>query len=154
MYRQRDFIELFLAVGCPAVGLVLALFLSASFLAMVARVLRRVSPDNRRMRPNQVWLNFIPIFNILWSAVTVERVAESLRSEFTEREMHSKREEYGRRLGLMSLGFGLFSVVYLVAIITIPMSIYYFVCYWRELNRYEQRLKSGEYVPPPVDDGW
>jgi hypothetical protein len=103
MYRQQRILtELFLTCGFVAV-LVVGLLLAVSFLSAVARVLRRVSPENRRMEPGQVWLNLIPIFNIVWATVTVERVAESLRNEFRERAMDGPREKYGRSYGLTTL---------------------------------------------------
>ena len=154
MYRQRHLMELLFTVGLVAVGLVLALVLASSFLAAVGRVLRRVSPEHRRMEPGQVWLNLIPVFNLVWATVTVERVAESLRSEFRERGMDGPSERYGRSSGLTVLALLASGVLFYPAFICYPIAFFYWVGYWRQLNRYAERLKPGAYSPPPTDEGW
>jgi hypothetical protein len=153
MYR-RNMIEMLFTVGCIAVGLGLALVLVASFLAAIARVLRRVSPEHRRMEPGQVWLNLVPIFNLVWCTVTVERVAESLRSEFRERGMDGPSESYGRGRGLTMLGLLASGTLFYPAFVTYPIALCYAIAYWRQLNHYAERLKPGAYSPPPTDEGW
>lgn len=152
--RQSDFIEMLFGLGCFVTVVVLSLVLAASFLAAIQRALRRVSPENRRMEPGQVWLNLIPIFNLVWCTVTVERVAESLRNEFLAREMHSPRETYGRNYGLALLGLLATGVLFYPAFVTYPVALVYAVLYWRQLEGYAERLKSGAYAPPPTDEGW
>jgi hypothetical protein len=154
MYRRRDMMELLFIVGPSAVVLVVLLVLASSFFAAVTRTLRRVSPENRRMEPGQVWLNLIPIFNIVWATVTVERVAESLRNEFRERGMDGPSERYGRGYGLTALVLVLIVIPPVVAVVTWPLAFAYTISYWRQLNRYAERLKPGAYSPPPTDEGW
>ena len=155
MYRQDNVIlELLFVVGLFAGGLVLALILVASFFSAVARVLRRVSSEHRRMEPSQVWLNLIPVFNFIWWTVTVERVAESLRNEFRERGMDDPEEPYGRRYGLTILVLLATGCLYYPVFICYPIAFCYWIAYWRQLNRYAEQLRSGAYVPPPVDEGW
>jgi hypothetical protein len=154
MYRQRYLMELLFTVGLFAVGLVLLLVLASSFFAAITRVLRRVSPENRRMEPGQVWLNLIPVFNLVWCTVTVERVAESLRNEFRERGMDGPEERYGRGRGLTALVLVLIVIPPVIAVVTWPLAFGFGVAYWRQLNRYAERLKPGAYSPPPTDEGW
>ena len=154
MYRQRDLIELFFVVGLIAGGLVLILVVGSAFFAAITRALRRVSPENRRMEPGQVWLNLVPVFNIVWATVTVERVAESLRNEFRERGMDGPSESYGRGRGLTALVLLLIVVPPVTALVTWPVALGYAIAYWRQLNRYAERLKPGAYSPPPTDEGW
>jgi hypothetical protein len=153
MYRQRYLMDLF-TVGLIALGVVLLLVLGSAFFAAITRTLRRVSPENRRMEPGQVWLNLIPVFNIVWATVTVERVAESLRNEFRERGMDGPSESYGRGRGLTALVLLLIVVPPVVALVTWPVAFGYAIAYWRQLNRYTERLKPGAYSPPPTDEAW
>ena len=154
MYRQRYPMETLFTVGAIAVGLLLVLLLVSSFLTAIVRALRRVSPENRRMEPAQVWLNLIPIFNLVWATVTVERVAESLRNEFRERGTDGPSESYGRGRGLTALVLLLIALPPHLAIVTWPVAFGYAVAYWRQLNHYAERLKPGAYSPPPTDEGW
>jgi ABC-type dipeptide/oligopeptide/nickel transport system permease subunit len=155
-----------LALGCWVTALVLVCTLALSFLAALGRALRRVAPENRRMEPVQVWLNLIPVFNFVWSTVTVERVAESLRNEFRERGMDGPNERYGRRTGLALLVLLVIGVLLALALasfrrasvfpalVPLALALGYWLAYWREINGYLQRLKSDEYVPPATDEGW
>jgi hypothetical protein len=154
VYRQRYMMELLFTVGLIAVGLVMVLLLVSSFMFAVARVLRKVSPENRRMEPGQVWLNLVPIFNIVWATVTVERVAESLRNEFRERGMDGPEERYGRGRGLTAITLLLMVIPPQLALVTWPLACGYAIAYWRQLNRYAERLRPGAYSPPPTDEGW
>ncbi|HEY3787729.1 MAG TPA: hypothetical protein VGL71_02690, partial [Urbifossiella sp.] len=45
---------------------VLAFIAFLAFLSALDRALKRVDHDNRRMDPALIWLNLIPIFNMLW----------------------------------------------------------------------------------------
>lgn len=152
--NDRMFFEMLLTLGCFVTAVVLGLVLLASFLAAIQRVLMRVAPENRRMSPGQVWLNLVPIFNLVWCTVTVERVAESLRNEFLSRQMHSAKETYGRGRGLTVLGLLASGVLFYPAFICYPIAVVYAILYWRQLARYAERLKPGAYAPPPSDEGW
>jgi hypothetical protein len=154
MLYDRVFVRMLLTLGCSATALVLGLTLGLSFLIALGRALRRVGPENRRMEPGMVWLNLIPIFNLVWVTVTVERVAESLRNEFRERGMDGPDEHYGRRTGLTVLALLASGVLFYPAFITYPLALFFWIAYWRQINRYVERLKSGAYVAPPLDEGW
>lgn len=153
MYRSRD-LEILFTLGVFVTGMVVAFVVAVSFLSALARALRRVGPENRRMDPNQVWLNLIPVFNLVWCTVTVERVAESLRNEFRERGLDGPDEKYGRTYGLTMLALLASGVLFYPAFICYPIALGYLIAYWRQVNRCADRLRSGAYAPPPVDEGW
>ena len=153
--RRREFYEDFLLLAGYVFVVVLILLVVLAFLSAISRALQNVSPENRRMRPGQVWLNLIPAFNLVWATVTVERVAESLKAEFAARGLHGPDETYGRRTGLTLLALlaSIFLFLY-PALMTYPLALGYMVSYWKHMNRYAARLKSGAYAPPPTDEGW
>ena len=152
--RHSDLFELLLPLACFVTAVVLAVALVLSFLAALQRALRQVSPENRHMAPGQVWLNLIPVFNLVWCTVTVERVAESLRDEFRARQMHDPDDTYGRGRGLTLLALLASGVLFYPAFVTYPVALVYAVLYWRQIERYAQRLKPGAYAPPPTDEAW
>jgi len=159
MYSRND--DLLIALAVVAVW-VMILGVITTFLSAIARVLRRVEPENRRMGPGQVWLNLIPVFNLVWVVVTVERVAESLRAEFASRGLHGPDEHYGRRAGLRGLVLLAIGLVFLylrrpppAAVPTVGvLALIHAIVYWRQMTRYADRLKPGTYAPPPTDEGW
>ena len=60
--------------------LFLALFLIPAifFLLTLQNTLKAISEENRKMPPANVWLMFIPLFNIVWQFIMVDRIAHSL----------------------------------------------------------------------------
>lgn len=146
-------------IGC--LGFVVAFAAYITFLAVAVRVLGRVEPVNRRMEPGQVWLNLLPVFNLLWLVVTVERVGESIRNEMAARGRHRKSEAYGKTAGLTWLalwGVGLLATVAdapPLVILAWLFALVYWVVYWAQLAAYASRL-GGEppAYTPPADEGW
>jgi hypothetical protein len=163
MFRRgdplEDFIEWAVEGGCvfPAVVLpVVALFLSS-----IARAVVRVTPENRRLSPGQVWLNLLPVFNLVWLPITVDRVAESIRRECEDRGLDDDGVSYTRFAGLTWLTLSAFSLPALVlardvwcfAALVVPFAVIFWFAYWAQIGHYARRLKGAKYVPP-VDEGW
>ena len=152
-YRRRD-TELLFTIAVIVLVIVVVGAIAMAFLTALARVLRRVEPEHRRIEPGQVWLNLIPVFNFVWAAVTVERIAESLRNEFMARSLHGPEEWYGRKYGITTLALAASGVFVVTLYVVIPLGLIYSIAYWRQMNRYAERLKPGAYAPPPIEEGW
>jgi hypothetical protein len=73
------------------------------FCATLSKALSRCRRRNRTMEPGLVWLNLIPLFNILgWSWYTAIQVGDSLKREFRERDLDDGGD-YGKMLGIWTL---------------------------------------------------
>jgi hypothetical protein len=135
---------------------VVGFILWVGLLAALTRVLGRVRPENRRMEPGEVWLNLVPVVNLVWPVVTVERVGESVRAELTARGRAKKKDAYGKTSGLIALV--LVAVVFLLppaGVVTLPFALIYAVVYWVQMNGYARRMREESAGPPPVEDeGW
>lgn len=59
------------------------------FLLTQQNTLKSIRPDNRRMQPGEVWLQLIPLFNIVWQFIVVSRISESIRNEINDRTNNS-----------------------------------------------------------------
>ncbi len=55
------------------------------FLLNLQGLLSNLAPENRRMPPGHVWLNFIPVFNLGWFIYTVIKVKDSVAAEYRTR---------------------------------------------------------------------
>lgn len=51
------------------------------YLFTLQRTLEVINIESRKMAPGQVWLLFIPIFNIVWQFIMTGRIADSIRDE-------------------------------------------------------------------------
>lgn len=141
--------------GFACLLLVFGFIIWMGLLATVARVLGRVSPEHRRMEPGEVWVNLIPVVNLVWPVVTVERVGESIRAELKARGLNKKRDAYGKTSGIIALV--LVGVVLLLppaGIVTLPFAFIYAVVYWVQMNGYAKRMREEPVATVPVDEGW
>jgi hypothetical protein len=140
------------------IPLFVGLFLLVRFFAALQRALRRVHPDHRRMSPERVWLNFIPVFNFVWAPATVVLVAESLRNEYRSRGLDSPDEDYGRFTGLSLLTLLATGCLFYPAFLTYPAALWVWVRYWLAVNRYARELKTGAVRDATAgveqDEGW
>lgn len=102
--------------GIPELLSLLALVAGvAYYLLIIYRVLVRVAPANRSMKPELVWLNLIIGFNLFWMAWTVIKLSESLGKELAERKI-TNPDNGARTAGLVMVG----SVICCFGSITIP----------------------------------
>jgi heme/copper-type cytochrome/quinol oxidase subunit 2 len=155
---------------CFGLVLVFALIIAFFFLRTLSRALEHCHPDTRTMNPGQVWLNFIPCFNVVWQFVTVIRVGDSLKLEFADRRM-DEGGDYGKTLGLAWLilsmvggvvqnlpeviapndqnvaliGMGLGGVMSITQLVL-------FVLYWVRIAGYSRQLADDEYQDRRDDD--
>ncbi len=63
--------------------------------------LKEVRVENRKMKPGQVWLLLIPLFSIYWLFEVVNKIADSLKAEFTSRNIEVDEERPSYRIGII-----------------------------------------------------
>jgi hypothetical protein len=76
-------IYLFVLIGFFVLG-ILAVYIF--FLLEQQNILKAIQPENRLMRPGEVWLQLIPIFNYVWQFIVVIRISDSIQREFASWE--------------------------------------------------------------------
>ena len=55
------------------------------FLIAQQDLLKTIKPENRTIQPNEVWLQLIPVFNLYWQFVVVDKISDSIRNELVDR---------------------------------------------------------------------
>jgi len=116
------------------------------FLLNLQTLLSRVSPQNRSMSPGQVWLNFIPIFNLGWFIYTVAKVRDSVRAEYQSRRWPIEGDQ-GYNVGLVAgiLAIAAF-VIGWIPVLGWAIGIAELVCwilYWLKTHEIKNRLGEG-----------
>jgi len=75
---------LLMTIVCLTIAVV-GIIIGVLFLLHLQGLLKAIAPVNRRMEPGMVWLLFIPLFNIVWIFIVVDRIAQSIGAEYTSR---------------------------------------------------------------------
>jgi hypothetical protein len=144
----------------PCLALVIGFIAFVGFLSSLTRAVNRVEPENRRLDVAQIWLNLIPVFNLLWMVVTIERIGESLRNEFMARGRFKKSESYGKSAGLGWLILADIGLLIVVCgspcgAVFWPFAFIYWVVYWAQISGHARRLAAeSEFDILPKDEGW
>jgi hypothetical protein len=81
-----------------AIALPVALTVLVCYVRTLQMALRRISPRNRRMAPDLVWLLMVPCVHFVMQFVVAVRLPDSLQNEFRERGQDAGGD-YGKHLG-------------------------------------------------------
>ncbi len=98
-------------------GLVLVAFLVVlSYVLTLQRALSRVSPHNRLMEPELVWLLIVPCVQVLWQFIVAIRLPGSLQKEFRERG-RDDGSNYGKSLAFSQAVLSIAPVLLIICLI-------------------------------------
>jgi len=112
------------------------------FLLTLQKALNRCAPESRTMTPGQVWLMLIPVFNMVWQFIMVDRVASSLANEFRRRNIVGDAEP-GKSLGLAYCILVVTSIIPVIGILTGIAGLVCGIVYWVKIANY-----SAQLIPP------
>jgi hypothetical protein len=134
------------------------------FLLNLQNLLNRVNVRNRAMPAGNVWLNFIPIFNLGWFIYTVTKVRDSVKAEYESRGWQPQGD-FAYNVGLAA---GVLAIVTFfmgwVPVLGWAVGIAQVVCwiiYWLKTSEIKNTLgdserweRAGSYPPPPPYTGY
>lgn len=131
------------------VFLILFLIPCIFFLIEQQNILKDIRPENRLMRPGQVWLQLIPIFNIVYQFIVVTRIADSIQKELTspssvswlESEQVVGRPTFGRGMAMCILMCcGIVPLGILKSLLSLATLIMW-ILYWVQLRQYHTKVR-------------
>ena len=148
---KPDQAEVMLLVA--AVGAILVVFLAVTvmFLLTLSKALSRCGPRARTMEPGQVWLNFVPCYNIVWQFITVNRVSESLKNEFYDRGLDDAGD-FGRGFGIAYCALGIAGSVPAIGPVFSLVALGCGVTYWVKIAGYSRQLAEDDRREAGRDD--
>lgn len=128
-------------IGVFFIGLAIFLIPAILYLITVRNTLRAISPQNRFMEPGQVWISLIPVVNIVWQFMQVEKLANSINSELVRRGTPpSKKPTYS-----ISMAFCILSLCSWITIISNLACLAAIVCWiihWVKVNEFKNQFLS------------
>lgn len=114
------------------------------YLITLQNTIKKVSFENQRIKPNQVWLALIPLFGLVWRFIIVSNVALSLQAEFNKRNINIEEEKPGYSIGL---AYCILSCCWIIPVLGALAGIGGIVCwiiYWVKINNYKTVLETTE----------
>lgn len=110
------------------------------YLLTLQNTLKKVKKKNRRIKPGQVWLNLIPLFNIVWQFIMINRIADSLKAEFSERNISIKEDRPGAQIGVAYCILNLCGVIPVLGGLASLAGLVCWIVYWVKISNYKNQL--------------
>lgn len=131
------------------VGILLIPFIF--YLLTLQNTLKAIAPQNRYVRPEQVWLMFIPFFNIVWQFILVDRLASSIQKELNMRGIHTnERPTYN--IGLAYCILGLAGWVPLLGTLTGIATVVCWIIHWVKVSEFKDKFLSEPFTSDKQSD--
>jgi len=116
------------------------------FLMNLQALLNNVSPENRRMSPGMVWLNFIPVFHLGWFIYTIIKVKDSLLAEFRTRNWYVDGDlgyNVGLTAGILWVASFFIGWIPMIGWILPLAGAVCWIIYWLKTADLKSRLDTG-----------
>lgn len=114
------------------------------FLVTLQKTLTEISIENRKMPPNQVWLTLIPLFGVVWQFVMVNRISDSLKAEFSKREIKIDENDPGKNVGLAFCILNCCIVIPPIRLYAIAGAFICWIIYWIKIHNYKIKLQQSD----------
>lgn len=139
MYPEEMFVGGLLIVMLFA--LLVGLAIAIMYYLTIQNTLKEVSPANRTIEPTNVWLMFIPIFNIVYGFIMYPKIAESLKAEFESRNA-PQTGDYLKTLGIMMPILSIAGIIPVLGGLAGLANLVIWIIYWVKINEMKNLLRT------------
>lgn len=114
------------------------------YLITLQKTLEAIIPENRKMPPGQVWLLLIPLFNLIWQFIAVNKIAESIKAECERLHVPVNEDKPTYNIGTAKniLGFGGF--VPAIGVVLNLAAVVCWIIYWVKVNEYKNLIIANK----------
>lgn len=133
---------LFFALGMMLLFAALWLIPLIFFLVTMQNALQAVAPERRSLTPGLVWLDLIPVFNLVWNFFIVTHVSHSLRREFAARGV-THVGDCGYGLGIAMSVLVVCTVIPVLGWASWIASVVLWILYWVKVADLKNQLHFG-----------
>lgn len=122
--------------------LFLALFVIPGifFLLTLQNTLKSISVENRKMPPSNVWLLFIPIFNVVWQFIVVDNIAKSITAECMRLNIPVKNAKPTYNIGL---AWNICNFITFIPFIGLS-ALVTFILYWVKVAEFKRLIQANQ----------
>jgi hypothetical protein len=132
---------IFLALALVALILIPKIF----YLITLQSTLRAISEENRKMPPNNVWLQLIPLFGIVWHFIIIKNMADSISAEANFKNIKIDEQKPAYNIGLAMCILDCFFIIPYLNFLTGVASLICFILYWIKINTYKGKIINSQF---------
>jgi hypothetical protein len=116
-----------------------SLLVSILYLLTLQNVMKQVSPKNQDVPPVNVWLMFIPFFNIIYPFILYPRICDSIKKEYSLRGLQESGN-FGRSIGIAMPILSLCAIIPVLGVLAAFTNIVLFIIFWSKMGGYKATL--------------
>ncbi|MBI5538781.1 MAG: hypothetical protein HY951_01880 [Bacteroidia bacterium] len=121
----------------------LAILLAILYITTLQNTLKAVSEENQKMKPNAVWMMFIPGFGMVWQFIVVKAISDSLKAEYIKRNLPEDESNFAYSTGKTSCILNCCAMVPYLGIIAALIGLVFWIIYWSKIVNYKNSLISS-----------
>lgn len=119
--------------------LLIGIAVAVMYLINLQNLLKEISPKNRQVEPGNVWLMFIPLFNLIYPFILYPRISDSTRAEYADRGLPAKGD-FSRSIGITMPILGLCGWIPVLGGLAGIANIVLFIIFWVKTAEYKNDL--------------
>lgn len=142
MYNNFD--ATFFAVFGVFIFLILAvaIVINVFYLLNLQNLLKEIDRKNRLVEPGNVWLMFIPLFNIIYPFILYPKICDSVRNEYQSRGIR-KVGDFSRGVGIAMPILTLCGFIPILGGLAGLANLVLFIVFWVKTAEYKGELKRS-----------
>lgn len=119
-----------------------AILIAVFYLLNLQNLLKQITPSNRQVEPGNVWLMFIPLFNIIYPFILYPKITDSVKLEMESRGM-VEQGDYGRGIGIALPVLGLCGIIPVLGFLASIANLVLFIIFWVKMAGYKTKLMTS-----------
>lgn len=116
------------------------ILLGVLYLKNLQDTLRECAPKNRLVPPSNVWLMFIPLFNLIYPFILYPKISGTLKLEFADRNA-VQQGDYGKGIGTAMAVLGLCGMIPVIGGFIGIASLVLFIIFWSKMASFKTLLQ-------------
>jgi len=112
------------------------------YLLTLQNTLKEVQDANRKTAPTNVWLMFIPLFNLIYPFILYPQICDSVKDEYRYRGL-KQDGDFGRGIGIALPILTLCSIVPILGILASMAHLVLFIIFWVKMSEFKTELANS-----------
>ena len=123
-----------------------SIVLNVFYLLNLQDTMKEVVEARRKVPPVNVWLMFIPLFNIIYPFILYPNISDSVKAEYEHRGMPAKGD-FARGIGIAMPILSLVSIIPYLGILIAIANLVLFIVFWSKMAEFKNEMRRT----PKVD---
>jgi len=120
------------------------------YLVSMHKALNRVAPERRKTTPLIIWLNLLPLVNLVTHFFMVSGIADSLADEYYYRNLPLADQRPGYTMGLVTSILLVLSMIPWLGMLFSMGALVTWIIYWVQIADFSRTI-STPYTPPEAE---